>query len=149
MDNTNFGSAKFIIDDTRVDNIKTNVFTVVSAYNSVAIKGIYSLKKGQKKILNPLGVNTIVTVNNNKVKYFIHKGASKNNGSPQQDSFLIDKDGNINQNTPIIWDFAEITNIKALPVNTQPITIRGGKFTTVANSAESKYTYYARGITIQ
>lgn len=52
-------------------------------------------------------------------------------------------------NAPIIWDFDQITEIEALPVDEDILTITGGKFTTIANQAESKYTYYSRNIGIR
>jgi hypothetical protein len=36
----------------------------------------------------------------------------------------------------------------AYPVDTEALTVCGGYFTTIANQAESRYTYYARGINI-
>jgi hypothetical protein len=50
---------------------------------------------------------------------------------------------------PIIWDFDQITDITALPIDETTLTITGGRFTTIANSAESRYTYYSRGIAIR
>jgi hypothetical protein len=50
---------------------------------------------------------------------------------------------------PIIWDFDKITDINALPIDETTLTITGGRFTTIANRAESKYTYYSRGISIK
>lgn len=49
---------------------------------------------------------------------------------------------------PIIWDFNQITDITALPVDEATLNITGGHFTTIANKAESKYTYYSRNIMI-
>ena len=47
-------------------------------------------------------------------------------------------------NAPIIWNFDSITDITALPVDEKTLNITGGHFTTIANKAESKYTYYAK-----
>jgi hypothetical protein len=52
-------------------------------------------------------------------------------------------------NAPIIWNFDQITDITALPIDETTLTITGGRFNTIANSAESKYTYYSRGIAIR
>ena len=49
---------------------------------------------------------------------------------------------------PIIWDFDEITDTVASPLDEKMLTVRGGVFKTIANKVESKYTYYARGIQI-
>jgi len=74
---------------------------------------------------------------------------NQNNGSSQTDVFLVDKNGEIDANTPILWDFPRITHVVAYPVDKTPLKITGGRFTTIANAAESKYTYYARGIAIK
>jgi hypothetical protein len=50
---------------------------------------------------------------------------------------------------PIIWDFDQITEITALPIDEKTLTISGGLFTTIANQDESKYNYYSRNISIQ
>ena len=52
-------------------------------------------------------------------------------------------------NAPLIWDFDQITEITALPIDETTININGGRFTTIANKAESKYNYYSRGIAIK
>ena len=74
---------------------------------------------------------------------------NQNNGSPQTDTFIADKDGQVDVNTPIIWDFDQITNISAQPMDKTRLTITGGRFTTKANAVESKYSYYSRGIGIR
>jgi hypothetical protein len=62
---------------------------------------------------------------------------------------MVDKEGNVDMDAPIIWDFDQITDITALPIDEITLKISGGRFTTIANSAESKYTYYSRGIAIR
>jgi len=44
---------------------------------------------------------------------------------------------------------AFIIDDTALPIDGTTLTITGGRFTTIANIAESKYTYYSRGIAIR
>src|SRR5690606_26452013 len=55
----------------------------------------------------------------------------------------------VDENTPIIWDFDQITEITALPMDETTLHITGGRFTTIANQAESRYTYYDRNIAIR
>jgi hypothetical protein len=47
-------------------------------------------------------------------------------------------------NAPIIRDFNQITDISVLTIDENPLTIRVISFITIANRAESKYTYYSR-----
>ncbi|HSM49709.1 MAG TPA: hypothetical protein VK872_17950, partial [Draconibacterium sp.] len=147
--NTDFGKAAFIIDDTDVENRNTHVFVVSSGLKSFNLEGISSLKRDQKKIDISLPGTCIVTVTNSNIKRYIRFGPNQNNGSSQTDIFIVDKNGNVNMNAPIIWDFDQITDITALPIDETTLTITGGLFTTIANRAESKYTYYSRGIAIR
>jgi hypothetical protein len=147
--NTDFGKAAFIIDDTVAQNRNANVFVVSSSLQTFKLEGISSLKRNQEKINISLPGTCLVTVTNSNVKRYIRFGANQNNGSPQTDIFIADKDGNVDMKAPIIWDFDQITVITAIPIDETPLTINGGRFTTIANRAESKYNYYSRGIAIR
>lgn len=147
--NTDFGSAKFIIDDSNTENRNSHVFLVNSSLQAFKPEGISSIERNQKKININFPGTCIVTVTNSNVKRYIRFGPNQNNGSSQTDIFIVDKNGNIDMNAPIIWDFDQITEITALPIDETSLTITGGHFTTIANNAESKYTYYSRGIAIR
>jgi hypothetical protein len=147
--NTEFGTAAFIIDDTEVQNRHASVFVVSSSLKVFKLEGISSLKRNQEKIDVSLPGTCLVTVTDSNVRRYIRFGLNQNNGSPQTDIFVVDKNGNVDMNTPIIWDFDEITEITALRINETTLKITGGRFTTVANKAESKYTYYSRNIAIR
>jgi len=147
--NTDFGTAAFIIDDSNVEDRNANVFMVSSSLQPFKPEGISSINRNQEKINISVPRTCIVTVNNSDVKRYIRFGPNQNSGSAQTDIFIIDKDGNVDKNAPIIWDFDKLTEITALPVDETELTITGGRFTTIANSAESKYTYYSRGIAIR
>lgn len=146
--NTDFGTAAFVIDDTDVQDRTVPVFLVSSALTPFNIQGISLLKRNQKKIDVSLPGPGIITVTDTTVRRYIRFGPNQNSGSPQTDIFIVDKDGNVDMDAPIIWDFNHITEITALPVDEEPLTIKGGRFTTIANKAESKYSYYSRGMAI-
>lgn len=145
---TDFGNAAFIIDDTKLQNIKTSVFKVSSNLKTFKLKGISSLKRNQKKLEVSLPGPCLITLTNSNVKHYIRYGLNPNNGSDQTDIIMVDKDGNVNIDTPIIWDFDQITEITALPIDKKTLNISGGRFTTIANQAESKYNYHSRNILI-
>ena len=147
--NTDFGTAAFIIDDTNVQNRNSHVFLVSSSQQPFKIEGITSLKKNQEKINVTLPGTCLVNVTNSNVRRYIRFGPNQNSGSPQTDIFIVDKNGNVDMDSPIIWDFEQITDITALPIDEATLTITGGHFTTIANKADSKYTYYSRGIAIR
>ncbi len=147
--NTDLGTANFIIDDTEVENRHVPVFMVSSGQKRFRLEGITSLKRNQKKIDVSLPGPCLVTVTDTTVRRYIRFGPNQNNGSPQTDIFMVDKNGNVDPDAPIIWDFDRITDIRALPLDETTLKITGGRFTTIANKAESKYTYYSRNIAIR
>ncbi len=147
--NTDFGNAAFIIDDREVENRNAPVFSVNSTLQSASLEGVTTLRKGQKKIDATLPGAGLITVIDSNVRRYIRYGPNQNKGSHQTDIFVVNKKGEIDKNTPIIWDFDRITEITFLPIDEIPLTITGGHFTTIANQAESRYTYYSRGIAIR
>jgi len=146
---TDFGTAAFIIDDTEVKNRNASIFMVSSSLRPFKLEGISSFKRNQEKIDVSLPGTCLVTVTNSHVKHYIRFGLNQNNGSPQTDIFVVDKKGNVEMDAPIIWDFDQITDITALPIDEKTLNITGGRFTTIANKAESKYTYYSRNVAIR
>ena len=146
---TDFGTAAFIIDDTEVQNRNASIFMVSSSLRPFKLEGISSIKRNQEKIDVSLPGTCLVSVTNSHVKHYIRFGLNQNNGSPQTDIFVVDKNGNVEMDAPIIWDFDQITDITALPIDEKTLNITGGRFTTIANKAESKYTYYSRNIAIR
>lgn len=149
MTDTDFGKAKFIIDDTHLQNHRADVFDVVSALKPVKLAGVESLAVNQRRIDATLPGPCLVIANDAGTKRFIRRGSNQNNGSPQTDVFLVDELGNVDPKTPIIWDFKKVTSIEALPVDKTRLTLRGGHFTTIANASESIYRYHARGIKVR
>ena len=146
---TDFGKAAFIIDDTEVENRSASIFLVSSSLQPFKLEGISSLKKNQEKIDVSLAATCLITVTNTHKKHYIRYGLNQDNGSTQTDIFVVDKNGKVDMAAPIIWDFDKITDVTALPLDETSIKISGGRFTTIANKAESKYTYYSRNILIK
>jgi len=149
MTDTDFGTAAFIIDDREVRNRNASIFRISSSLQPVKLEGITSLKRNQEKINISLPGTCLITVTNSHVRRYIRYGLNQNNGSPQTDIFVADKNGNVDMDAPIIWDFEQITEITGLPIDEKTLCITGGRFTTIANRAESKYTYYSRNIAIR
>jgi hypothetical protein len=147
--NTDFGTARFIIDDSAVQNRDASVFLVSSTLQPFALRGISSLKRNQEKIDATFPGPCLITVTDAHMKRYIRFGPNQDNGSAQTDIFIVDETGKVDMNAPIIWDFDQITDISALPIDEKLLTITGGRFTTIANKAESKYTYYSRNILIK
>ena len=146
---TEFGKATFIIDDSQVQNRNASVFMVSSSLEPFKLEGITSLKRNQEKLNVSLPGTCLISVTNSHVKHYIRFGLNQDNGAPQTDIFVVDKNGNVDMNAPVIWDFDQITDITARPIDEKLLKITGGRFTTIANKAESKYTYYSRNISVR
>ena len=143
---TDWGDARFIIDDSKVERRNNHVFNVSSSYSSTQLTTVSTLEKNQPKIdLSLLQGSVIVVIDNTTLRY-ISWGPDQNNGMAQTDVFVVDNVGSVDKRTPIIWDFDHITSMTAYPIDDKMLTVKGGHFTTIANQSEPPYRYYNRGI---
>ena len=146
--NTDFGKAQFVIDDTKPTKSTAPVFEVQSklgAIKSVATPA--NIKKSQTRIEGVFPSACVVILTDSNVKRFIREGRNQNNGSSQTDAVIVDSKGNIDPATPLNWDFEAVTDMKVYPIDPEPLVVKGGIFTTIANAEES-ISYFGRGIKI-
>lgn len=143
-----FGTAKFVIDDTKIKNICSPLFCVEAGSPKFSVEGVKSLKKGQTNLGVRLPSSCLVKIVDSKVKRYIRFGPNQDNGHDQQEMVMVSKEGEIDGNAPLIWDYPEITAIEAFPIDDATLTIKGGVFVTIANQAESRYRYHSRGIVV-
>ena len=145
---TDWGNAKFIIDDSGVyDNRGRHIFEVSSALPRQTVLGLSTLAKGQGQLGTTLAADSLVLVFDDNVRHYIRKGGNANQGTAKSDLFLADKNGAVDPATSIVWDFDAVTRATAIPIDAQPLTVRGGVFTTIANQVLSE-SYYNRGLRI-
>ena len=150
MTDTDWSTAHFIIDDTQVENRSAWIFNIAPSQNGINITDkISPLKSDANNIGTSLDSKSMVVLTDSNVKRYIRKGANQNSGSNQTDVILVDSNGNISTETPLIWDFDSVTAATAYPIDSEILTVKGGKFTTLANNASSEYNYYARGILVK
>lgn len=143
---TDFGDAHFIIDDRNVKDRTKNIFNVKSASAPIAIS-CKSLRKTDRKLrCGKLPGDCLVEIINKDKKVYIRKGLNRNAGTAQHECILVNRRGKVI--SPVKWDYETVTSAKAYPVDKKMLTIRGGVFTTIANVAESRYTYYSRGMKV-
>lgn len=165
--NVDWGSAKFIIDDTGLmgSNDKNNVhiFQIVSDYSGER------LSEEEVARLFPNGVDadsltkldferpykSLLLVYDDNHYNYIRYGGDANDGSPQVELIVLDEQGNIDPTTRFLLDYDQVTRVTCRRLDDKPITIKGGTFTTrsatYVNRDESgayKGTYYSRGISI-
>lgn len=101
---TDFGTARFIIDDRAVKNRQANVFQIESQLQSFQPTGIHSLQRNQKELGIELPGSCLLIAQDADTRRYIRYGLNQNKGSSQIDVFLVDQQGKIDPSTPIIWD---------------------------------------------
>ena len=151
---TDWKDACFIIDDTDVPSDSQRGYWIFhitpdkASYNIDLDEVELDLSKFKKNSTN-IGLTfnedvMLYIVNDNK-KVYIRAGANSGQSS-QQEIVMVDKNGNLHVDTPLIWDYDSITSIKVVPIDEEKITVQGGIFRTRANTRTSESKYYARGI---
>ena len=169
--NVEWGNAKFIIEDTNIgyyDNTgmaSKPIFHIQSDYEDYRITDSEKLNKlagigeGTTKIDLGLGFPAMLTIYNNESKVYRRKGYSSEDGTNQHEVILIDKDGNIDESTPFMFDYTKVTSIVVHRTDVEPIKVSGGTVTTMAsrvnivqlgenNEKVIKEGYFLRGINI-
>ncbi len=153
MTDTDWTGAEIIIDDHDIppesDVRVTNVFVVASSVSPRAVEGIGGLSRGQKNIGVRLGTPALLHIKDENRRQYIRYGLNNDSGQPYQEIILVDEDGNVDESTPIMWDYSSITSATAYYTADETITLKGGTFISVANRAPRRYTYYHRGILIK
>jgi hypothetical protein len=146
---TDWGTSRFIIDDSQgVENHRRSLFEVRSRLAPVPLK-IERLSAGQVQMDVRPETDLLVLVENANRRLFIRRGLNANNGTPQQEVFILRQDGSIEG--AIEWDYDVITRVEARPVDPTPLVVRGGIFHNIANRMKQEvgYNYWGRNISIQ
>jgi len=142
-----FGEAEFIIDDTELKysdrQSKLPIFIVESEYevetvtDEAILSRLAGIGEGTKRLDLALGYPALVVpynethaVYNRYGKSFAERGGQS---SPTREILLIDKDGNIDESTPFMFNYELVTKLQILRVDDEPITVKGGIFTTRAS----------------
>ncbi len=106
------------------------------------------LKTDTKKIAYKPGQSVMLIPYDTEHKVYIRYGGNANNGSAQHEVIIVDAEGNIDPDTPILISYDNISYILEKRIDDEPITLTGGTYVTVANCAPCNYTYYKRNIVI-
>ena len=80
---TDWGNAKFIIDDINVESRNTHIFNISSRFQPERITTVASLKKNQEKLDLSLQHNSLIEVVDNTIRRFIRWGPDQKNGVSQ------------------------------------------------------------------
>lgn len=148
INNTDLNNATFIIDDTVEVDRKKNVFEVKSKKEPITIVDLnFTVNRATVKLsnLSGHGLCLVQVINANK-KQFIREGSNSNEGTDQQDYFVIDNEGSVL--TDIIWDFEQITSCTLYPFDDTTLIMKNAKFITRSNGKELQTNYFDRGLTV-
>jgi len=83
----------------------------------------------------------LIRITNSKHRDFIRHGSNQNSGNPRTDVFVVDKDGNISAETPIVYEFDNISQIQIFRADDKPITFENGNFINICCKAVQSTTY--------
>lgn len=161
---TDWTGAEFIIDDSELSNPnkRNQIFSVRDEYSIVPIVFVddkYVQKEqhselktlGLKKSATNLGVtltskSVVYLENSNEVRF--RRNLSGNvSESVQQDMIVVEKNGNIDQGTPMNWSYETFSKVHVRPIKDKTLYLTGGTFTTKVNKCTPKI-YVSGGIEI-
>ena len=172
---TFWGDAQFIIDDTDISCFKSaptyplhksHVFKVLSDYPTERIedadilsKVLPCLHRGSERIDLKFDYPVMIIPYNSKHTVYRRKGYGGFGGFLMHECIVLDKDGNIDKDTPVMFDYNALDYIEVYRLDIKPITINGGTFTTRASrvnnvvvaedGTRANYTaYILRGIQV-
>lgn len=164
---TVWGSAKFYIDDSNInyltdqDTAKSDIFEIKSSYSpkkitdSKTLIALGNTKTTTDKLAVMLGYDALLVIEDNTHKVFRRYGssysASVRSGHNQSDALLINPIGVISDLSPITYDYSKCSSATAYRIDTLPLTVSGGEFTTLACALDAKtengsFGSYRRGI---
>ncbi len=147
MTDVDWRGASFIIDDScftthnDVDILSVHIFRVASEYPMWELRDEKLFEKvlsegvgiGTKKIDLGLGYDALIIIYNSNHTVYRRRGyADGHRGQSMHEIIYLDKDGNVSEETPIMFDYNGIDYINVIRADLNPITIEGGKFTTLA-----------------
>ncbi len=149
--NVDWTGAKFIIDDTEISPFSSHsgygmggaIFTVISDYSEVKITDTAELSRIASAGINrstkviELGDGfdypALIIPYNSSHKVYRRRGYTSFAGSAMHEIILLDKDGNVSTETPIMHDYTTLDYVEVYRVDVTPLTVKGGEFTTRAS----------------
>ncbi len=75
--------------------------------------------------------DSFIRVINSKHRDFVRFGSNENRGTDRRDMFEITKDGVLDPETDVAYEFDNITRIEIFPAHETPITVKNGNFASI------------------
>lgn len=85
--------------------------------------------------------DSLIRITNSLHRDFIRHGSNQNSGNPRTDVFVVSKDGTISEETPIVYEFDNISKIEIFRTDDKPITFENGHFINICCRAVQSTTY--------
>ncbi len=181
MTDTDFGSATFTIDDTapgvyhergvHIFHIMREADNEPIYLNEADIKALAGTDDPQVLrtydsdgnlisgsipwLARKLTSGAMIMLNNANHSDYIRFGVNRNLGNPRCEMIIVDKDGKIDDSTPVIFDYTDITSMSIFYTDDDPITVEGGRFYNVCCRVVPEtenlniYREYARGFLVE
>ena len=145
-----WGEAKFTIDDRDISTMRgadtyewhtKAIFKVVSDYSVYRIDDekllsdvvAAGLNRSSECVALKFDYPVMIIPYNDSHKVYRRRGYSGWRGSPMHEIIVLDKDGNIDSETPVMFNYNHIDYIDVYRLDIKPITLSGGVFTTRAS----------------
>ena len=120
---TDWGTSRFTIDDPDVEDHKGSLFVMRSLLEPVTLQ-LDQLTRDQKEVEVRPEQDCHVLVESNEQRRYLRRGLNQNQGVPQHDCFILQRDGSIEG--AIDWHYNTITRIEAHPIDATPLRLQGG-----------------------
>ncbi len=161
---TDFCGSTVVIDDTDVcwcpganKRHNTKIFSIESRYPKIDVEKQYidkinaagGIKIGETKRLEVgLGYPAMLVVFNEDKKVYVRYGNNADSGAPKCELTLVDKDGNIDETTPWLFDYEKVTRIEAYRCDEPQLTFENLFVLTKASQVNlvDQYRSIRRGI---
>ena len=146
---TDFNHASFIIDDSNAQNYQKPIFRLEPDKPNYKYTALKKLKKNQSGLNCSFPGKVLILMQNSKQSRFNRLRSSRPvQKSPQRDVIIVDRQGVVDKNTPILWDFDSFTECLIHEIPEKDITVKNGTFITLANSKCDKDSYFKRNIEV-
>ena len=166
MTDTDFCGATVIFDDTDIAWCEgenkchdTDIFKIESRYPSETVEKRYLDRINElggirreitRKIDTGLGFPAMLVIKNDEKRVYIRYGTNQNDGVAQSELIIVDAEGNIDEQTPLLFDYERITEITAYRIDEPSLRFENGKFVTRASRKNlvNQFRMLNRGILI-
>ncbi len=152
-----WGNAVFTIDDTGLSPLNSDdkaiyskhIFEVDSKYDNyditdkeelARISSQIKIQPGTKVIDLGLDYPAMLVPYDSSHKVYRRKGYNGSwAGADMHEIIVVDKDGNVSKDTPIMFSYTSFTKITVIRLDIEPIVIEGGVFDSIASDQNKVY----------